>query len=275
MPMFPAWLSRTAFERKVREEFLAHLHQRAPHWRGNYSEEEDMFLLFDSRVKPDDKNKPEDIKLNPAKIYLGAQGERGLAGRRQTYDFWLDQLEQITADIDLKLSLAAHGDRILPRIVHPDLVAQLGAQSDVPQRAWGWTGLRIVYVLDRPDSVAYLNRDMAEDLGLNDVELHDLALSNLRKVFDPEPILNLLKNDDGDVLFFEDGHGAARALLIGEHLGEGESCALVLPDQNTLIVMSPPRDNDWSPQFQIVAGIPTALLNRPIKITAHGVELPS
>lgn len=275
MPMIPAWLSQTAFQRKVRTEFLAHVHQRAPHWRGSYSEEEDLFLLFDSRIEPEDPDKPQDVKLNPAKICLGAQGTWGLAGRRKIYEFWLAQLEQIVQDTEMNLSLETHGDQILPRLVGPEFIAQIERQTEIPQRSWGWTGLRIVYVLDRPDSVAYIIRSMTEDLGINDAELHDLALQNLRKIFDPEPILNLVDRNEGSVQMFEDGHGAVRALLIGEHLAEGQSCGVLLPDPNTLIILPPPVNDDWKPFLHMAASLPDPLLNRPLKITSHGVELPS
>ncbi|HEX8550293.1 MAG TPA: hypothetical protein VF681_01930 [Abditibacteriaceae bacterium] len=174
-------------------------------------------------------------------------------------------------DTDEKLTLETHGARILPRLVDVRFLNALPDRAELPTRALGFTGLYVAYVLDSPHHVAYLTRDQAEELNLDDRALHDLALSNLRArtdwaSFEPaRQALTVLQNSDG--------HDTARILLIPEWLPEGETLAAAIVARDILLLAPAPQNEDWATWHSLIeAAGNDAVGDRALKISSHGLE---
>src|SRR2546430_2628019 len=131
----------------------------------------------------------------------------------------------------------------MPRLVTTDFS---GALPDggrlLPSRPLGNTGLRVAYVRDLAQRVQYLTRPHLEELGIeNDGELHELALANVRKIFDSDIVRSAV---GGNLIACKalDTYDAARLLLVPENLKAGESLVAAVPDRDTLALIAMPRN---------------------------------
>jgi uncharacterized protein YtpQ (UPF0354 family) len=252
------------FRRRVRMELIAYMKENLP----NVKVAEETELALELRVDGD-----REVQLNLHKVYMAVASLRPHtpAARRKVFEKFTDMLRNPTEHDDI--SLATHGDRILPRIVNTAFLNSLPDKADLPHRPLGFTGLEVAYVFDSEHHVAYITRDAADDLGLDDRELHNRALTNLRKLFQPELIANA-RGDNGSITILEsgDGHDVTRLLLVSEHLNEGEVLAAVLPSRDTLILAPAPANDDWSTFNGLATTSPDALSDRALKITHHSIE---
>jgi hypothetical protein len=162
--------------------------------------------------------------------------------------------------------------RVLPRLVTQEFIeaGQAQLKQEIPHRSFFNTGLSVVYVLDNPETVAYVTRSMVEQLKLNDTELHELALSNLTKLFPLEVIESIVVERQMCVIKGMDGHDAARLILLPEFLKEGENVAVTIPDADTLSIC--PVPNDWN-GLRDLAKNPASrpLFAKPLKVSRGSV----
>lgn len=208
-------------------------------------------------------------QLNLANVYKAVAAVRPPtdAARREVFARFcapLGSMEQ-----DLMVSRETHGDRILPRLVDETFLNALPDRKSLPVRPLGFTGLSVTYVLDSPQHVAYLTRDQSEELKLDDRELHELALANLRArtdaaAFEPaRAALTVLQNPDG--------HDPARLLLLPALLGENETLAAVIAARDVLILAPAPTDGNWTTWHALLNG-DDSIGDRALKVSTHGIE---
>lgn len=155
------------------------------------------------------------IELRLGGLYVECSQAKDDAAREALVRRFLASLHE-SAAASGPLSMAGHGDRLLPRLATPDFLRE--APTSLPHRALNDSGLIVVYVLDRPRSVEYVTSAHLTELGIDAGTLHARAMDNLRRIADVRG----------------DGHDAARLLLVPERLAEGTSTTAAVPDANTL-----------------------------------------
>jgi hypothetical protein len=158
-----------------------------------------------------------EIELRLGGLYAQCAQAKDDAARDALVRRFLASLHENAAALGT-LSMAEHGDRLLPRLAPADFLRELPKGAALPHRPLGDTGLLIVYVIDRPRSVEYVSDAHLKELGIDAEALHARAMDNLRKIADARG----------------DGHDAARLLLVPERLAPGTSTTAAVPDANTL-----------------------------------------
>lgn len=257
----PLWAVR-AMRAQVRREMVEYLRETLQD--AEIADEEDGGI--------DLKTAKHDVQINLENLFRMV-----LALRPNTRESRRELYERFTASLrspdNLEhLTIEEHGPRILPRIVNHDFLHEVENHTLLPMRAIGFTGLSVAYILDSEHYVTYLSRQHTESLGLDDRALHELALSNLRKIFKPEAAEAAFKGQAISVVQTFDDHDAARMLLVPEHLSEDQTLAAFIPDKGTLILAPAPVDGDWAALHKFDIGI-TPLYDRPLKITHHGISV--
>jgi uncharacterized protein YtpQ (UPF0354 family) len=205
---------------------------------------------------------------------LALEKSNTFEGRKPFYDDLVNsarELRQVAGPI----SLATHGDRVLPRISPARTFAGVAADLQPVSRPLPGTPLRVEYVIDNPHTIRYIDERTRADLGLDMDALHELALSNLRGKFSAQPVR--LAVDDRTVarIATQDTYAAARLLLVPEHLKAGEAVVALIPDRDVLDIAPVPEDRDWSKLEALasVRGAPNPLLGRPLRVTRDGFEI--
>lgn len=129
-----------------------------------------------------------------------------------------------------------------------------------------------MYVLDNPETVAYVTRSMVEQLRLSDSELHGLAISNLTKIFPPEIIDKIVSEKQMCVIKGMDGHDAARLILLPQFLKEEEKVAVTVPDADTLSIC--PVPNDWNGLRDLAQNpVSRPLFAKPLEVSRGRVNV--
>lgn len=166
-------------------------------------------------------------------------------------------------------------ERVLPRIVQEEWPMEAARQvgSDpIPSLPLGPSGLSVVFVLDSEQSVAYLQSEQLQDLGVSPEQALDLAKENLGKSFRAEAIRTVMDESAMSVVKSEDTYDAARLLLIPGALAEGESLAALIPDRDTLVLAPVPGDGDWSALRKLARNADgDPLWTEPLLVTSQGV----
>lgn len=256
-------LAMRSFRRSVREEFVRFVGAARPEWqvrivRGG---------LIEVRRGPEEAVGT----LNPGKLFAMAADLRANdeEERRPVYEKFLRVLEEASAD---ELDPVADRERVLPRLVTEAHLDQLRrGLGDVPALALGVPGLWVVAVLDSAESVRYMNAGGLGELGLDLEGALALGKENLRRTFDPAVVRRAVESPDLNVVKSFDSHDATRLLLVPEQLHAREVVAAMIPDRDTLVLMRPPADGDWSPLRKLArnaAGEP--LWREAIQVTAEG-----
>jgi hypothetical protein len=166
--------------------------------------------------------------------------------------------------------------RVRPRLLSDTAVASMRRQAGAASLpAWpsGVTGLSVVLVLDREASVLYLTAEHLQDLALSHDEAFALAKANLAATFARDAVRHAVADRQTiNVIKSCDTYDAARLLLVPEYLEAGESIAALIPDRDTLVLVAPPADGDWSAHRKLAqnaAGDP--LFTEPLIVTPHGI----
>jgi PAS domain-containing protein len=129
-------------------------------------------------------------------------------------------------------------DQLMPRIIHRDQLENMVEQFEmpIPHRPLGDLPLVAVYVIDLPESVAFVNDSTAQQMGLSEPELFERALANL----DPEGefIRQLGQFSAGRVAVVktEDSYDAARLLLVPQAIDDDVTVCAAVPDRDTLVL---------------------------------------
>jgi hypothetical protein len=211
------------------------------------------------------------------KLYLGVASLRPDTpeGRREVFEHFRATLGETTG-VGGTLSLAEHGERVMPRLVPASFFNQTPKGVEMPKMPLGNTSLSVVYVLNNDQTVLYLTADHARELGLDGPALHGLALGNLEKTFSPEIVRSVAEGKSASAVKMMDSFDAARVLLVPNHLREGEAVAATIPDRDSLFLAPLPADGDWSGLKKLArttSGSGYHLLNRPLKVSRDGFEI--
>jgi hypothetical protein len=258
-----AAFSLRSFRRGVREEFARFLRAERPDWR--------VEILRGGELEI--RRGPEgDVgTLHPHKLYalvaeLRAHDE---TSRRPVYEKFLRVIEEGSVEA---VDPDRDRERVLPRIVTAEQLEEMRrALGDVPAMPLGVDGLAVVVVLDSPESVRYLGAAGLAELGVDLDGALALGKENLRKTFGGEAVRRAVESPDLNVIKSFDSHDATRLLLVPEHLHARETVIAMIPDRDTLVLVRPPVDDDWSGMRRLArnaAGPP--LWREPIRVTADG-----
>jgi hypothetical protein len=200
------------------------------------------------------------------RIYREAPDE--LAARTEMYDKLIATVSEGSA---LEHLGPADRERVLPRIVNRRFLADL--PRELPAVPLGAGGLSVIFVLDSPNSVAYLDRDLLGKLDLDPSTALDLAKRNLDRTFGRETVRNAVDEPSLNVVKALDTYDAARLLLVQQHLEPGEAVVALIPDRDTLVLTHPPADNDWKALRKLgksADGEP--LYGEPLVVTSEGIS---
>jgi hypothetical protein len=178
------------------------------------------------------------------------------------------------------LALDAVRDRpnVLPRLVTDTVLSAMRRQhpaaATLPSWPSGVPGLSVVLVLDRAASVAYLTEAHLGDLGLAVGDALPLAKANLARTFARDTVRSAIADGKSiNVVKSCDTFDAARVLLVPDYLEDGESIAAMIPDRDTLVLIAPPADGDWTSHRRMAknaAGDP--LWTEPLLVTSRGID---
>lgn len=259
-----AFLARRYFRSEARRELMAHLRESLPGLEV-VEEHEDRLLLR----MPDKPSGP----LFLGRFYTDMSGATAPEARKVVLERWASVVEE-ARELVGTLTLAEHGPRVLPRLV-PLAFFDPPMDAPMPRRQLGDTGLWIVYVLDSPQSVAYLTDEHVRDLGLSPDALHALALENLGKRTPQDALASALGGTTSAKVTVGDSYDAARVLLLPGLLRDEEALAAVIADRDSLAVTTVPADGDWSALRKLARspGKDRLLLDRPLLVTREGFEL--
>lgn len=254
-----------SWRKKIRTEYVAYLREK--------------FTDLEVVSAGEDRLRLKSSSFGEVDAYLhnlyhqAAQAGTTPEARRPVFERFTGALQDHAKSME-PLSLAADGDKILARLAPPPFMAGLPAGVGLPQRPLGNTGLVVLYVVDRPNSVLYLTDKHLEELGLGAEAVHERALANLRRLFPADAIRKAAASAGMTMFKVGDGHDATRLLAVPEQLEEGEVLAAMIPDQDTLILGPPPKDGSWAAYRKLcVPGGGKPLLDRPLRVTREGVEL--
>ncbi|MCS6939962.1 MAG: DUF5688 family protein [Roseiflexaceae bacterium] len=107
-------------------------------------------------------------------------------------------------------------DRIFPMLKPIGLLAFV-RERNLPMLVYRpfLADLIITYVVDEPQSVAYINEQHLEQWGVSEREIHELALRNLRRRTDERAPYTMVGEDEQRLFIFNsnDGYDATRLLL--------------------------------------------------------------
>lgn len=250
----------------VRRELRALIEERYPQYE--VIEERDDALRV--RVRAADDEEPGNATMFLANLYrkVASSNARTAEDRRAIYELHLKSLEE-SRELG-ELGEKDHS-RILPRLITDAMLEGVPPQAVIPREPLGETGLLVTYVIDSPNSVAYLVEAQLERLGLTREELRPLAMENLRRI-GPIPELGPTLNEGQmQVVKALDTYDAARLLLLPELLEEGQEVAACVPDRDTLVILPVPDDETIARLLE--AGQTTTappLIPDPIRVTRDG-----
>lgn len=164
--------------------------------------------------------------------------------------------------------------RLRPRLVTAEFLkqAQEHLRQELPHTSFYATGLNVAYVLDNPEAVAYVTKDIVTQLRLTEMALYEIAVSNLKKTFSQDNIKKLVTNKGINVIKLGDGHDASRLILLPGCLAEGEEIAVTIPDVDTLSICPVPED--WASLRECaMAADSRPLLDKPLLVTKGNVKV--
>lgn len=203
-----------------------------------------------------------------------------VASRQPIYEQFFGGMIDDFRAFNQPLSLDTAGTRLLPRIVNDatrNYLNSLGsdAKNVVPSLPLEGTPLHVVFVLDAPTSVRYVNQNDLQDLGIDVTELRRLTYENLSKIFPTNMVRKVI--DDNAMINFKamDAHDASRLLLVSQHLNPGESVVALIPDRDTLVLGPAPQNDDWS-AYRKLAKTPASdklIFDGVLRVTSSGLEV--
>jgi hypothetical protein len=256
-------VAQASFRRDVQDQFLVYLRTHHPEWSASASGRDAIVVRLEV--------------IGESTMHLDRLFREIMAAHVKTFDERSPVFQRFAETLaqharDATPSLDRDGERILPRLVPADSLATLSEQ--VCHTAHPQTGLLVVYVLDSPSSVTYVNEDMRTALGLSLAELHARALENLRPRFPDAVVRDVLATGQMAAVKTQDTYDAARALLIPQLLGADEKVVVAIPDRDTLVILPYPVDSDLTAIRELarVTSGP-ALLGRPLVVTRQGFQL--
>jgi uncharacterized protein YtpQ (UPF0354 family) len=174
------------------------------------------------------------------------------------------------------LSLATHGDRLMPRLADAGFVSEAASQGKpLVHRPTSLPGLVTLYVLDGAQSVMYLGEERLGELELDAEALHQRALANLGRKPIAEIVRGVVERQQVAMVKLGDSYDAARLLLVPDALADGEELVAIVPDRETLGLLPVPSDEAWATVRKLARtpASPYRLLDRPLRVTRAGFVL--
>lgn len=261
--------ARKSYRGSVRAEAIAYLEREHPDVE--VVDKNEKFLT----VRSEDFEEGQ-LYLQNLYLAIAELKERTRADRNEVYDKFIGGPVRDTKLMAQPLSLDTHGDRIMPRILPAETLDELQKKGDTPHTPLNVAELHVVYVLDYEHSVAYLTEDQREELGLDLDSLHQRALENLADTFSPEAVRETLEGRSLVTVKSADSYDAARLLLVGRHLGEGQAVLAAIPDRDSLALIPVPDDEAELSNLRKLAKIPGGdrlICHQLLKVTKDGITL--
>ena len=156
--------------------------------------------------------------------------------RREIYDSFTRAMTSTESLLDSTAERLAK--QLMPRIIHIDQLRGMVSQVDVPipHRTLGAMPLVAVYVIDLPESVAFVNADTAAKLEMKEPDMYQRSLHNL----DPEGVFsnNVREFKSGHIAVVKTGDSfdAARLLLVPPAMPDNTIICAAIPDRDTLVL---------------------------------------
>lgn len=265
--MAVAWMSLKSYRRSVRKNLIRYL-------RENHPEIEIVSEHSNHLMIRSGKDVTGRMNLHNLYLQIASTKARTPDQERAIFKTFIGGLLENLERSSRPMSLESDGDFLLPRLVDGPTLAMLQGGATVVHQPLAGTGLFVVYVRDSKDAVSYLHETALAELGLDISALHERALANLRKKSSADFARQVLGGHTLAVLKLGDTFDAARLLLVPEQLRDGEMLAAVIPDRDTLGLVPPPADGNWTGLAKLSrAAAGPRLLPRPLKVTRHGFEL--
>jgi hypothetical protein len=262
------WWAWKRYRREVRQEFIAYLKEQQSSLEVVTEHEGAVVVKLAEEGE---------LTFYLAKIYgmIAALEKDTPEGRRDVYEHFYEMLQEHSKTAQSPLSLAEHGDRILPRLVTPGVLAGLQEVGPLPHTPVPELGLETVYVLDAPGSVMYLTDKQAPELGLDAAGLHQRSLTNLDRMWPSKVMRAALQHEPVVVIQGRDTYEASRLLLIPERLEPDEQLMVAIPDRDTIVIAAVLPEADLSNLRKLarMPSTPNVLLNRPVRVARSGFEL--
>ncbi|MFH2046245.1 MAG: DUF1444 family protein [Pseudomonadota bacterium] len=167
--------------------------------------------------------------------------------RKKQYEILLNTYKEKNIDIELDPEQVV--ERLRPRLLQEADLDNIVSQNKtkIPSISFGISGLYAVLVIDRENSVAYVDDESLTKMGLTKEEAFEIAKDNLRKTIPEESIHQMISNDTINVVKTMDTYDASRILILPSFLKPEESIVALIPDRDTLTLAPVPSDGDWSP----------------------------
>lgn len=259
-----------AWRKQLVDELIAYLAKHLPEWRVESRSNSRLVL----RKGDGDSAEFSLYNLRVAASKLRGDAEMQAKGREELFAISIaafqEQMELLDNSVDPAVLLA----RLYPRIVNESFFASVPDSSTIPHRALGNTSLFVVYVIDSPHAVAYVDATRLTSLGVDEAALHARALDNLSRLWSVEATRKAVENGSVVVTKAFDTYDAARLLLLPGRLRESEEVAVLIPDRDTLVLAPVPSDGDWTQLDKLAknrAG--PELFNRALRVSAAGIRV--
>jgi uncharacterized protein YtpQ (UPF0354 family) len=261
--------ARRSFRRTVCEEAIAYLGREHPDVE--VIDKNEKFLTVSSEDFDEGQ-----LYLQNLYYAIAESKKHAPEDREELYDRFIGGPVRESKLMMQPLSLDTHGDRIMPRILPSDALDELQKGGDTPHTPLNVAKLHVVYVLDYEHSVAYLTDEQRRELGLDLESLHQRALDNLAKTFAPQGVRAVIDERSLVTVKSGDSYDAARLLLVGRHLGEGEAVLAAIADRDSLVLIPVPDDESALSKLAKLAKTPGSarpICDQLLKVTKDEITL--
>ncbi len=177
------------------------------------------------------------------------------------------------------VSVERHRDLVWPQLVV--------GETPFPGRPLGTTGLKVTYAIKFGEESGARNaflRGLAlplavehmDVLGVDESTLFDWSMKNLAGSLPEGFVANVVDSREASALQTADHFVACRILAVPSQLQDDQTVVALIPDRESLVLMPPPDDGDWTNIFEaalIPLGAGAPLLELPVKVTRAGFEL--
>jgi len=221
---------------KIAKEYIAYIRNKHPEITIIRLNKNSLTLKFESG---------DEVEGFFENIYHSCANVNTTEARQTVYEKFITGLLEGPKNNEF-ISLATHGSKIMPRLAPRAILADLNKSGEAPCRSFAGTGLIITYVIDYPNSVAYISGKQLEELDITEDSLYQLAMTNLAQRFSEQVVFDVLEKKTISVIKTMDSYDATKILLLPQYLPEDAEIVALIPDRDTLAITTIPADGDWS-----------------------------
>jgi len=262
--------SALAWRKRLVDDLIAYLDAHLPEWRVERRSSSKLVL----RNGEGDAAEFSLFNLRAAASQIRGDAATQAAAREELFATSIAAFEEQVALLDGGSGTTELLARIFPRLATKDFLSRLPSSATMPQRALGDTTLSVVYVVDSPHAVAYVDEQRMHSLGASESDLYELALANLRAIWPIEATREALESRTIVVSKALDTYDAARLLLVPERLVDGEELAVLIPDRDTLVLAPVPANGDWNTLNRLASkNAGRELLPRALRVSRDGIRV--